>query len=65
MMTERLPDFLAFIPEGRPKQILSYCLGNLGLSIEEADEALYDSSKLARSLYILLRGGIYREDLDT
>lgn len=56
-----IPDFMALIPDGRAKKILEHCINDLGLSVAEADEAVYDASNLIRSVHILLAGGIYQD----
>lgn len=55
-----IPDFMALIPDGRAKKILEHCINGLGLSVAEADQAVYDASNLIRSIHILLAGGVYR-----
>jgi hypothetical protein len=59
--TATIPDFMALIPDGRAKKILQHCINEQGLSVAEADEAVYNASKLIRSIHLLLAGGIYRD----
>ena len=59
--TATIPDFMALIPDGRAKKILQHCINDQGLSVAEADEAIYDASNLIRSIHLLLAGGVYRE----
>jgi hypothetical protein len=56
-----IPDFMALIPDGRAKKILQHCINDQGLSVAEADEALYDACKLMRSIHLLLAGGVFRD----
>ena len=57
-MDGKLPDLISLIPEGQPKAVIRYCIGNLHLSVAEMDAVLYDAQRLSAALKLLLAGGV-------
>jgi hypothetical protein len=50
-----------FIPDTKPGKCIRYCFGELGLSVEETSEVLYDACKIAQAIRLITDGKLTSE----